>query len=236
MRLTSPQMEAFETLENKIKNVVKSSSKWGIAFLGPNGYGKTEVIKFLIEKLTSDELKFIRLDLFAPIILPEPRVNMNWEEYIKQVKDLLPDTDFKEIEKINSSLNKMSKIASICKENKKRIFVVLDHLELCQNWREARWPIENEVADLIVVCDDDVWNDRKEDRAVTSFFFKRVHLKNPIDFERDQETFCEIIAEKFELEKPTAIELFKKISKEYSERRIPSWNDILRMVDELEMV
>jgi len=236
MRPTSPQMEAFESLKSKIKSVEESSSKWGIAFIGPNGYGKTEVIKNLTEKMTSDKLKFVRLDLLASAICPEPRVNVNWGEYIKQVKDLLPNIDFSEIDKISSDLNKMSKVASICKENDKRVFIVLDHLEFCKNWREARYPIENEIGDIIAVCDEDVWNDKKSDRVVTSFFFKRVYLNNPIDLEKDKETFCEIIAEKFKLERPAIIEFFEKVSKEYSKGRIYSWNDMLQMIDEMEII
>ncbi|MDH5482323.1 MAG: hypothetical protein OEY22_05540 [Candidatus Bathyarchaeota archaeon] len=232
MKLTSPQREAFEALKNKIKDVEKSSSKWGIAFIGPDSFGKTEVIKFLVKNVTNEELEFVRLDLFAPVICPEPRVNVNWEEYIKQVKDLLPNINFSEIDEINSILNKMSKINSICKEKGKRVFIVLDHLEICRNWREARWPIENEIADIIAVCDDDAW--KKAERVITSFFFKRVYLNELIDFKKDKETFCEIVAGKFELQERTILEFFDKISGEYSKGRTFSWNDILKMLDEME--
>jgi GTPase SAR1 family protein len=226
-------MKAFEALRDKIKSIEESSSKWGIAFIGPNGYGKTVVIKNLIENMTSNKLKFVRLDLLAPPICPEPRVHVNWGEYVKQVMDLLQTIDFSEVNKINSELNKMSKMATICSENNTRVFIVLDHFEFCKNWREARWPIENEIGDVIVVCDEDAWNEKKTDRVVTSFFFKRVYLDKPVDFEKDKEIFCEIISEKLGLEKPKIREFLEKISKECSQGKIYSWNDILRMIDEM---
>ena len=236
MKLTTPQEKAYEALKEEIEDVKHSSSKWGIALLGPNGYGKSTVIRRVIKELTNDNLTFIHLKLNIPAVCSEGK-NVNWSEFINQLKELLPDIEraIGIAEKIESFSLRMEKISSICRENKKRVFIVLDHLEECADWREARWPIEDDIADVIAVSDIDTWRKKDEERVVTSIFPKKIYLNKPLDYEKDERIFLEIInSKKFQLDNDKMSELFKSVRNRASQGRILTWWDIFREADEME--
>lgn len=235
MRLTTPQDNAYKTLKGLIKRIESSESKWGIAFIGPSGFGRTTVIRKIEQDLNRNNLRIVYLNLDIPAVCPE-KLRVCWDEYVQRVKELLPDIDFSEIEEMKSSLGKMEKITSIFTKNGKRIFTVLDHLEECKDWRDARWPIENHLTDVIVVCDDDIWDEKESDRVVTSFFFKRVRLNMPINYEKDKGRFIEIIKDRFEIADSEVQELYEECKGRTSEGKTPSWYVIFRKADEMEKI
>ena len=235
MKLTTPQEKAYEALREEIEDVKHSSSKWGIALIGPNGYGKSTVMRRVIKELTNDNLIFIHLKLNIPTVCPEGK-NVNWSEFINQLKEILPDIQhvFSAAEKIKSFSLRMEKISSVCRENRKRVFIVLDQLEECADWREARWPIENDIADVIAVSDIDTWRKKDEEKVVTSIFQRKIYLDKPLDYEEDERIFLEIISSNFQLDKAKISELFKSIRNKASQGRKLSWWDIFREADEME--
>ena len=235
MKLTTPQEKIYRSLKEEIEYVKHSSSKWGIALIGPNGYGKSTIIKKVLKELMNDNIKFIHLNLSIPAICPEGK-NVNWNEFINQLKELLPEIKrvLSSAEKIGSFSLRMEKISSICRENRIRVFVVLDHLEECADWREARWPIEDDIVDVITVSDIDSWRKKDEERVVTSIFQKKIYLNNPLDYEKDEGIFREIIGSKFELDNNEIRELFKNVRDRAYQGKTPTWWDIFREADEIE--
>jgi len=233
MKLTTPQEEVFQILKTEIKEIECSMSNWGIALIGPDGFGKTSVARKIKEELSNENLVFAYLDLCIPDVCPE-RKNVNWEEYFKQIKDMLPEIDFSGLEKIQSLSEKMEALSSICKNNKKRIFIILDHLEECKDWRVARWPIENRIADVVLVSSLDAWKEKESDRVTTSFFIKKVYLDKPIDFVKDKEIFFEVLGNRFGIKKMAMEELFENLNKKASKGKMPSWFDIFREADKIE--
>lgn len=233
MKLTTPQEIAFQALKREIEEIKESESNWGIALIGRDGFGKTLVVSKIKEEMSSEDLIFVYLNLTCPDICPE-RKNINWEEYFKQLRDMLPQIDFSEIEGIQSLSEKMKKASTILKKHKKRIFIILDHLEECKDWRVARWPIENHIADVILVSDIDTWREKESDRVTTSFFIKKVYLDRPMDFGKDKEFFLEIISSRFKMNKATIEKLFEDIAQRASQGKMPSWYDIFREADERE--
>jgi len=235
MKLTTPQEKVFQILKTEIKEIEGSVSNWGIALIGPDGFGKTSIIRKIKEELNNENLVFAYLDLCIPDVCPE-RKNVNWEEYFKKIKDMLPEIDFSDVEKTESLSEKMERLSSICRKNKKRIFIILDHLEECKDWRVARWPIENHVADVILVSTADAWEEKESDRVATSFFIKKVYLDNPIDFVKDKEIFFEVVSNRFKITKKAMEELFESMNQKASKGKMPSWDDIFREADEIEEI
>jgi len=235
MKLTTPQEKVFQILKTEIKEIEDSISNWGIALIGVDGFGKTLIIRKIKEELSSENLVFVYLDLGIPDVCPEGK-NVNWEEYFKQIKDMLPEIDFSNVEKIGSLSEKMERLSSICRKNKKRIFIILDHLEECKDWRIARWPIENHIADVILVSSADAWEEKESDRVATSFFIKKVYLDKPIDFVKDREIFFEVVSDRFNITKKAIEELFESMNQKASKGKMPSWFDIFREADEIEEI
>jgi GTPase SAR1 family protein len=235
MKLTTPQEKVFQILKTEIKEIEGSVSNWGIALIGPDGFGKTSVIRKIREELSDENLVFAYLDLCIPDICPEGK-NVNWEEYFKQIKDMLPEIVFSDLEEIRSLSEKMERLSSICRKNKKRIFIILDHLEECKDWRVARWPIENRVADVVLVSSADAWEEKESDRVATSFFIKKVYLDKPIDFVKDKEIFFEVVSNRFNITKKAMEELFESMNQKASKGKMPSWFDIFREADEMEEI
>jgi len=235
MKLTTPQEKVFQILKTEILEIVGSVSNWGIALIGRDGFGKTSIIRKIKEELSNENLVLTYLDLCIPDICPE-RKNVNWDEYFKQIKDMLRGIDFSKMEETMSLSEKMERLASICRKNKKRVFIILDHLEECKDWRVARWPIENRVADVISVCNADAWKEKESDRVATSFFIKKVYLEKPIDFVKDKEIFLEVIGSRFNINKKALQELYERLDQEAAKRRMPSWFDIFREADEMEEI
>jgi hypothetical protein len=233
MRLTSTQEKVFQILKKEIEQIKESMNKWGIALIGPYGYGKTLIMKKIKEELSDESSVFVYLDLCIPDICPEGK-NVNWEEYFKQLKDILPQIEFEEIDKIKSLSEKMEKLSLLCKKHNKRIFIIFDHLEECKDWRVARWPIESGTADVILASDVDAWNEKECDRVTTSFFIKKVYLNEPFDLNKDKEIFLEILSRRFRLNKEAIEKLLEYVSQKVSEGKTPSWFDIFREADEME--
>jgi len=233
MKLTIPQEIAYKKLKEEIEDIQDSSSKWGIALIGPNGYGKSTIIKELIKELASEDLIFVYLNLDIPVVCPEGKC-VNWDEFMKQVKDLSPTLDFASIEKIESFSRRIERISSIFREAGKRVFVVLDHLEECRDWREARWPLDENMADVIAVSNDDEWTKKEQDRVVTSLFQKKIYLNKLLDHSKDEKIFIEIIRSKFELENKKILELFKHAREKTSQGELLTWWDIFQEADEME--
>jgi len=235
MKLTTPQEKVFQILKTEIKEIEGSVSNWGIALIGSDGFGKTSIIRKIKEELSNENLVFAYLDLCIPDVCPE-RKNVNWEEYFKQIKDMLPEIDFSDVKKIESISEKMERLSSICRKHRKRVFIILDHLEECKDWRVARWPIENRAADVILMSTADTWKEKESDRVVTSFFIKKVYLDKPIDFMKDKEIFFEVVSNRFNIAKKQMEELFESMHQEASKGKMPSWNDIFREADEIEEI
>jgi len=235
MKLTAPQEDVFQNLKIEIREIEGSLSNWGIALIGRDGFGKTTVIRKIKGELSTKNLVFVYLDLGIPLICPKGK-SVNWEEFIKKIKDLMPEIDFSEIDKFESLSEKIEKVFSICKKHGKRIIIILDHLEECKDWRVARWPIENRLADVISVSSDDAWQDKESDRVTTSFFIKKVYLNKPLDFNKDKKTFFEIISDRFNISKKVIEELLESLSEKASKGKIFSWFDIFREADKIEEI
>lgn len=235
MKLTTPQERVFQILKKEIEEIAGSVSNWGIALIGRDGFGKTSIIRKIKEEISSETLVFAYLDLFIPDICPE-RKNVNWEEYFKQIRDMLPGTDFSGMNEVVSLSEKMERLTSICRKNKKRIFIILDHLEECVDWRIARWPIENRVADVISVCNTDAWKEKEADRVTTSFFIKKIYLEKPIDFTKDKEIFLDVIGSRFNIVRKTAEELCDHMIQKAATGTMPNWIEFFREADQMQEI
>jgi hypothetical protein len=234
MTLTTPQEIAYKKLKEEIETISHSSSKWGIGLIGSNGYGKSTVIRQLIQDISAEDIIFVYLNLNIPFICPEGKC-VNWSEFMKQLKELSPkNIDFSSIEKIESFSKRIEKISSIYREAEKRVFIVLDHLEECEDWREARWPLDENMADVIAISNNGEWEKKEQDRVVTSLFQKKINLNKPLDYSKDEKTFIEIIHSKFELGDEKIVELFKYVKERASEGEVLTWWDIFREADMME--
>jgi transcriptional antiterminator len=233
MKLTTPQEVAFRSLKEEIVSIRNSSAVWGIALIGPNGLGKSTVVRELTQQLHFNDIRFVYLNLDIPVICPEGKC-VNWDEFMKKVQEISPDLDFSEVGKIESFSGRIAKISLILKEAKKRLLIILDHLEECRDWREARWPLDENIADIILISDNYEWASKEQDRVVTSLFQKKIYLDRPLDYDKDEEIFIETIRDRFSIPDEEIKDLFMLAKSKASKGEVLTWWDIFREADKME--